>query len=81
MALAISTSGNAQNVIAAVNQAKQMGIATIALTGNKGGKLAPLADIKIIVPSDVTARIQESHSVIAHCLCQLVENNLTAQPS
>lgn len=78
VALAISTSGNAANVIAAAHRARAMGLTTIALTGHDGGKLAPLADIKIVVPSRVTARIQESHGLIAHCLCELVENNLTA---
>ncbi len=77
VALAISTSGTAANVIQAVKTAKNMGLSVIALTGRKGGRLAPLADVKIIVPSDNTARIQESHICIAHCICECVENSLS----
>jgi len=77
--LALSTSGNAANVLAAVKKARSLGITTIALTGHKGGKLAPLSDIKMIVPSDVTARIQETHILIAHCICELAENKLVAK--
>ena len=78
VALAISTSGMAANVIKAVKQARTMGITVIALTGRDGGQLAPLADIKIVVPASSTARIQESHACIAHCLCECVENILGA---
>ena len=63
-------------IIAAITLAKSMGIQTITLTGNKGGKLATLADININVPSDVTARIQESHGCVIHCICELVEEQL-----
>ena len=76
-AIGISTSGNSKNVIEAIKLAKSMGLITIALTGEGGGQLAPLADIKIMVPSKVTARIQESHICIAHCVCELVENNFS----
>ena len=72
-AIAISTSGNSKNVIEAVKLAKRMGIKTIGLLGGSGGNLAPLVDIKIIVPSKVTARIQESHICIMHTICELVE--------
>ena len=78
LAVAISTSGNSPNVIEGVKQAKKMGIKTISLTGGDGGKLASLCDISIIVPSRKTARIQESHICIAHTICQLVEDTLTA---
>ena len=74
--IAISTSGNSKNVLEAVKQAKLMGINTIAVTGGKGGQLAGLCDIVIIAASSKTARIQESHLVILHCLCELVENSL-----
>ncbi len=74
VALGISTSGNSQNVIEAVKIAKTMGIKTIGLLGGAGGVLASLVDIKIIVPSKVTARIQESHICIMHAICELVEN-------
>jgi len=76
VALAVSTSGMAANVIQAVKQARTMGISVIALTGRDGGQLAPLADVKIIVPSSSTARIQEAHICIMHCVCECVENIL-----
>ena len=75
--IAISTSGNSKNVLEAVKQAKLMGINTIAVTGGKGGQLAGLCDIVIIAASSKTARIQESHLVIFHSICELVENSLT----
>ena len=77
IALAISTSGNSKNVIEAVKVAKDKGIHTISLTGNDGGKLASLTDIAIIVPSKVTARIQEGHTIVAHCICELVEDSVS----
>lgn len=77
VAIGLSTSGNSKNVIEAIKKARDMGIKTIVLTGQGGGALAPLADIKIIVPSKVTARIQESHICTAHCICELVENEFT----
>jgi len=70
----ISTSGNSPNVIEGIKKAKQLGLTTISLTGGDGGELAQLADISIIVPSEKTARIQESHITIAHAICELVEN-------
>jgi D-sedoheptulose 7-phosphate isomerase len=76
--LAFSTSGNSCNVLEAVRLAKKMGIKSIGLTGHHGGALAPLCDIAIIVPSKVTARIQEAHITIAHCLCELVEEQMSA---
>jgi len=79
VAIGISTSGNSTNVIKAIELAKTKKIRTIALTGEGGGKLGPLADIKIIVPSKDTARIQEAHICVSHCLCELVEENLTAK--
>ena len=75
VAVGISTSGNSANVVAAFKKAAEMGITRIAMTGEGGGKLAPLADIKLCVPSKVTARIQESHICMAHCICELVEKN------
>ena len=75
--IAISTSGSSKNVLEAVKQAKLMGINTIAVTGGKGGQLAGLCDIAIIAASSKTARIQESHLVILHSICELVENSLT----
>ncbi len=77
IAFGISTSGKAKNVACALKQAKKMGIFTIALTGGDGGELAKIADISLIVPSAVTARIQEAHITIGHIICDLVENELT----
>ncbi len=74
--IAISTSGNSDNVIQAVRVAKDMGIVTIALTGASGGLLGHIADITIRIPSDNTPRIQEGHIAIGHIICSIVENNL-----
>ena len=76
VALGISTSGKAKNVILALKQAKKMGLFTIALTGGDGGEIAKQADIALIVPSLQTARIQESHILIGHIICELVEEAL-----
>lgn len=73
VAIGISTSGNSKNILEAIKKAKALGLVTIVLTGGNGGLLAPLADIKLIVPSTVTARVQESHITIAHTICELVE--------
>jgi D-sedoheptulose 7-phosphate isomerase len=76
VAIGISTSGKAVNVVKAVELAKKKGLVTIALTGCDGGALARAADISIIVPSKSTPRIQESHVAVVHILCQLVEDEL-----
>lgn len=75
--LAISTSGKAKNVIAAVKYAKSAGIKTVAFSGGDGGELAKLADTCFIAPSAVTARIQEAHITVAHIICELIENELS----
>lgn len=73
--LAISTSGNSENVLLAAEFAKQKGIQVVALTGNKGGKLAEFADVEIRVPHDGYAdRIQEVHIKVIHILIQLIES-------
>ena len=72
----ISTSGNSANVLKAFEKAREMGITTIAMTGNKGGKIVPLSDLLISVPSDDTPRIQETHIMIGHIVCELVEKEL-----
>ena len=74
--LAISTSGNAKNVNAAVKTAKAIGLCTIALTGSIGGQLARNADLVLAAPSDETNRIQEYHLMIYHLLCAAVEEEL-----
>lgn len=72
--LAISTSGNSQNVLLAAEQARALGMKVVALTGKDGGKLAPLADVELRVPHQGYAdRIQEIHIKIIHCLIQLLE--------
>jgi len=73
IAIGISTSGKAKNVALAIKQAKKMGLKTVALTGGDGGELAKLADISLVVPSLITARIQEAHITIGHIVCELVE--------
>lgn len=70
----ISTSGNSENVVRAVAAAKDIGIATIVLTGEGGGKLRELADIAICVPAKQTNHIQEMHIAIGHYLCGFVEH-------
>lgn len=72
----ISTSGNSENVIQAMLKAKEIKLQTISLLGGNGGKLAGLADCQIIVPSTITARIQESHILIGHIFCSIIEKEL-----
>ena len=77
--LAISTSGNSPNVLEAVKVAHQRGLRVVALTGNTGGKMRELllaGDVEICVPSVVTARIQEVHLLVIHCLCDLIDTQL-----
>ncbi len=77
--LAISTSGNSANVVAAIHAAHERGMRVVALTGKDGGAMAELyreGDCEIRVPSPVTARIQEVHLLVIHCLCDLIDNTL-----
>ena len=78
VAIGISTSGTSPNVVKAFQAAKDLGIKTVALTGNKnkGGKLAQIADYAFIVPSPETPRIQETHITLGHVICQLVDEHL-----
>ncbi len=76
VAIGISTSGKAKNVVLGLRQAKKIGMKTIALTGADGGELAKLADLSLVVPSSITARIQEAHITIGHIVCELVEQAL-----
>jgi D-sedoheptulose 7-phosphate isomerase len=80
--LAISTSGNSLNVVRAIDAAHERGARIIALTGRDGGDIATVLesnDIEIRVPSDRTARIQEVHLLIIHCLCDLIDQRLFSE--
>ena len=72
----ISTSGNSANVLKAFEVAKRKGMHTIAFTGNGGGKMADKSDVILAVPSKDTPRIQESHIMIGHIICEMVEKTL-----
>lgn len=77
VAFAISTSGNAPNVLRAVAACKRLGVTAVGMTGGTGGKLATAVDHLLLVDgTKETARIQETHIVIGHALCELVENEL-----
>ncbi|MEY8481196.1 D-sedoheptulose 7-phosphate isomerase [Lachnospiraceae bacterium 48-21] len=74
--IGISTSGNSENIYRAVVKAKELSGKTVGLLGKTGGKIAGLVDYPIVVPSDVTARVQECHICIIHTVCDLVERML-----
>lgn len=77
--LAISTSGNSANVVAAADAARERGLRIVALTGKGGGRLGELLgpeDVHLCVPHDVTARIQEVHLLTIHCLCDAIDASL-----
>jgi len=76
MAIGLSTSGNSQNMIFALETARKKGLKTIAVTGNGGGKMASVCDYLLDVPSDVTPRIQEVHLLILHILAEEIEKRL-----
>jgi D-sedoheptulose 7-phosphate isomerase len=78
--IAISTSGNSQNVIKGVDAAKRKKLRTIAFTGGKGGKLASKAAYAFKAPSEDTQRIQETHITLGHVFCQMVEEILFEAP-
>nr|MBS0036853.1 SIS domain-containing protein [Saprospiraceae bacterium] len=74
--LALSTSGQSENVIEVLKEAKKMGISSILWTGNKDGAAAKIADLALRYPGANTARIQEGHLVFSHILCELVETEM-----
>ena len=76
VAIGISTSGKSPNVVEAIRVARAAGLRTFALSGNDGGPLKAAAELSIVVPSRITARIQECHIAIGHVLCELVEKSL-----
>ncbi len=79
LTLAISTSGNSANVVAAIDAARERDMAVVALTGRGGGRIGELLgddDVHICVPHDRTARIQEVHLLVIHCLCDAIDRTL-----
>jgi D-sedoheptulose 7-phosphate isomerase len=72
----ISTSGNSGNIVKAFEMAKSIGVVTVGFTGTTGGKMKPLSDFLINIPSTTTPRIQESHILVGHIICELVEENI-----
>ena len=71
--VALTTSGNSQNILSALASAKSAGLTTLALLGRDGGLARGLASVELVVPSPVTARIQEAHKFLLHVLCEMVE--------
>ena len=76
VALAISTSGESENILAAVAAARELGIVTVGLTGGDGGRLRDAVHHCILAPAHGTPRIQEAHTLIGHVLCEIVEREL-----
>jgi D-sedoheptulose 7-phosphate isomerase len=74
--IALSTSGNSENIINGIKEARSKGITIIGLTGRSGGNMAILCDICLKVPSDDTPRIQETHILVGHIICSKIENSL-----
>jgi D-sedoheptulose 7-phosphate isomerase len=74
--IALTTSGNSENVLRAVPVAQAMGIQVVAMTGASGGKIATMADVCLRMPSDDTPRIQEAHTLLGHMLCDLLEQRM-----
>ena len=74
--IGISTSGNSENILNAFKSAKDKNIITVALTGRDGGEMARFADFALVVPSNSTPRIQESHILIGHIICDIIEKEI-----
>ena len=74
--VAITTSGNSRNVMRALEEARGLGLTSVALLGRNGGSTKGMADIEFVVPGDSTARIQEAHKFLLHVLCEIVEARL-----
>lgn len=74
--IGLSTSGNSGNILRAFETANQMGVITIGMTGAGGGKMKAISKYLIEVPSNTTPRIQESHILLGHIICELVEKNI-----
>ena len=74
--IALSTSGNSENVINAVKMANSLGMLSVGMTGAMGGKIKDLCQYNIIIPSSNTARVQEAHILVGHIFCQIIEEQL-----
>ena len=74
LVIGITTSGNSANVVSAMQAAKKIGAVTVGLTGGNGGKLITICDHNLVMPSSVTARIQEAHIFVGHSLCEILES-------
>ncbi|MFO0775264.1 MAG: D-sedoheptulose 7-phosphate isomerase [Nitrospiraceae bacterium] len=81
IAVGISTSGNSPNVLHGVDAARTLGLTTVGWTGHQGGALRTRVDHCFVVPSTITARIQECHITMGHVLCELIEGELFGTPS
>jgi phosphoheptose isomerase len=79
VAIAITTSGRSPNVVRALEAARARSLTTVALTGRDGGEAGRVADVHVNVPSDSTPRVQELHRTLLHVVCDLVENDLSAE--
>lgn len=79
--IALSTSGNSENVVQAALQARAMGVCVLGLMGGDGGLLNDICDLALVVSSANTARIQEAHILLIHTLCELIEQHLEAETS
>ena len=77
--VAITTSGTSKNIVMAVEEAKKRGVLTIGLLGGSGGVLKDMCDASVVVPSTVTARIQESHILIGHIWCEMIEEAIAPE--
>jgi len=73
--LSISTSGNSANIENALRAAKEKGMCTVTLTGKGGGSIKGISDVNVIIPSDITARIQEVHLILIHAWCEIIDAN------
>lgn len=74
LVIGLTTSGNSANVVSAIEAANTIGATTVGLTGGTGGKLNALCNYNIVIPSNVTARIQEAHIFVGHSLCEILES-------
>ncbi len=79
VAIGISTSGNAANVLRGIAVARAKGLLTVGMTGKKGGKLGKAAEFCLAVPAEATARVQEAHILIGHILCEIIDRELSTR--